>query len=247
MDGDPDAIAGAALRPGEAFAYVEVHIEQGPYLESVAAPVGVVSGISGQSRLLLAFTGEAGHAGTVAMRLRRDPMPAAAELILAAEQLANATTGLLATAGKVDARPGASNVIPGCVELSLDVRHPADSVRLRAVKELEATARQIADDRSLHFEWRLMRNHAAVPCDPSLSEMLAAAVAAGGIAVERLPSGAGHDAAVMATVVPMAMLFVRCAGGVSHRPDESVTVEDVSVAIEVMDRFLDGLGAETGP
>ena len=107
----------AALRPGEARAYVEVHIEQGPYLESVDAPVGVVTAIAGQSRILTAFSGEAGHAGTVAMHLRRDPLPAAAEIVLAAEDLARQTSGLLATVGTIDVTPGASNVIPGQVAL----------------------------------------------------------------------------------------------------------------------------------
>ena len=147
--GDPDALAATALRPGEAFAYLEVHIEQGPYLESVDAPVGVVTAISGQSRILTAFTGEAGHAGTVAMHLRRDPLPAAAEIVLAAENLARHTSGLLATVGTIEVTPGASNVIPGQVRFSMDIRHPEDAVRTDAVSVLERRVREVAATRSL--------------------------------------------------------------------------------------------------
>ncbi|MGH2614879.1 MAG: allantoate amidohydrolase, partial [Thermomicrobiales bacterium] len=244
--GNPDDLAGAALRPGDAFAYVEVHIEQGPYLESVNAPVGVVTAISGQTRILVSFIGEAGHAGTVAMHLRRDPLPAAAECVLAAEQLARRTPGLLATVGVFDAQPGASNVIPGAVNFSLDVRHPRDAVRTNAVDSLEKRAGEIAATRALELHWRVARDHPAVPCDPALVARLADAVAATGRPVERLPSGAGHDAMVMSAVVPVAMLFVRCAGGISHNPAESVDAADVAVAIDVVDRFLDALASE-GP
>ncbi len=239
--GHPDALAATALRPGEAFGYVEVHIEQGPYLESVDAPVGVVTAISGQSRILAALTGEAGHAGTVAMHLRHDPLPAAAEIILATDDLARNTPGLLATVGTIDVTPGASNVIPGQAHFSLDVRHPEDAVRTDAVSTLEQRGREVATTRSLGVEWTIARDHPAVACDASLTTRLAAAVAAAGLPVERLPSGAGHDAVVMSEVVPFSMLFVRCAGGISHHPAESVATSDVATALDVLDRFLDAL------
>lgn len=245
--GNPAGSASMALNPGDAFAYVEVHIEQGPYLESVAAPVGVVTAISGQTRILLSLTGEAGHAGTVAMHLRRDPLPAAAKLVLAAETLARQTRGLLATIGTIKAEPGASNVIPNRVSLSLDVRHPDDQVRADAVGTLYARASAIAATRGLDLDWRLARDHPAVPCDPALIARLGHAVTATGHPVVPLPSGAGHDAVTMAAVVPVAMLFVRCAGGISHHPAESVTAEDVAVAIDVLDRFLGSLADEERP
>lgn len=239
--GDPDALAATALLPGEALAYIEVHIEQGPYLESVDAPVGAVTAISGQSRILTGLTGEAGHAGTVAMHLRRDPLPAAAEIILATENLARQTPGLLATVGTIEVTPGASNVIPGQVRFSIDIRHPEDTVRTDAVSILERRVHEVAASRSLGVEWRIARDHPAVACDASLSTRLAEAVAAAGLPVERLPSGAGHDAVVMSEVVPVGMLFVRCAGGISHHPAESVATDDVAAAIEVLDRFVDAL------
>ena len=240
--GDPHALAGAALRPNEAFAYVEAHIEQGPYLESVDVPVGVVTAISGQSRILASFKGVAGHAGTVAMDLRRDPLPAAAEIVLSAENLARQTSGLLATVGTIEVTPGASNVIPGQVRFSLDVRHPDDAVRDDAVRGLERRTREIAANRALDVEWRVAREHPAVRCDAGLTSRLADAVAASGLGVKLLPSGAGHDAVVMSGAVPVAMLFVRCAGGISHHPAESVATDDVAVAIDVLDRFIGALG-----
>ena len=170
--GDPDALAATALQPGEAFGYIEVHIEQGPHLESVDAPVGVVTAISGQSRILAAFVGEAGHAGTVAMHLRRDPLPAAAEIVLAAEDLARHTPGLLATVGTIEVTPGASNVIPGQARFSLDVRHPEDAVRTDAVSALEQRVREVATTRSLGVEWRIARDHPAVACDASAHDPL---------------------------------------------------------------------------
>ena len=242
--GDPDALADATLRPGEAFAYIEAHIEQGPYLESMGVPVGVVTAISGQSRILASFKGVAGHAGTVAMNLRRDPLPAAAEIVLSAETLARQTSGLLVTVGTIEVTPGASNVIPGQVRFSLDVRHPDDAVRNDAVHVLERRTRDIATSRALDMEWRVAREHPAVLCDARLTRRLTEAVAATGLRVELLPSGAGHDAAVMSEILPVAMLFVRCAGGVSHHPAESVTTNDVAAAIDVLVRFIGALADE---
>jgi allantoate deiminase len=242
--GDVKAIPGAALRPNEAFAYVETHIEQGPHLESVDLPLGVVTAIAGQMRVGLDFRGEAGHAGTVAMALRRDSLPAAAEFILDVERTARESPGLVATVGQVAVEPGASNIIPGSVNLSLDVRHPDDAVRRDAVHALEHDARGIATRRRLGVEWQIVQEQRAVPCDASLSSSLEQAIAGAGLPVERLASGAGHDAVIMSAVVPVAMLFVRCQGGISHNPAESVLNSDVVAAIEVLNRLLDELVKE---
>lgn len=245
--GDPEHLPSAALQPDEAFAYVEVHIEQGPFLESVDAPLGVVTAISGQTRLLATFIGEAGHAGTVAMHLRRDPLPAAAELALAAESLARATPGLLATSGSFLVSPGVSNVIPGSVQLSLDVRHPDDAQRHHAVHHLEHLARSIAAARNLELTWELVRDHPAVQCDPVLVAGLSQAILDIGEPLHLLPSGAGHDAVMVASCLPVGMLFVRCAGGISHNPAESVSTEDVAAAIAAVDRFVDDLASNERP
>jgi allantoate deiminase len=240
--GIPEDVATCALGPDEAFAYVEVHIEQGPRLEAVNAPVGVVIGIAGQSRATITFRGEAGHAGTVAMDLRKDALPAAAELVLAVEAIGRETPELVSTVGLLDVAPGASNVIPGVVRLTLDVRHPDDTVRERTVASLCARAREIATGRGLGLDWTVVQENPAVPCDVALIGTLERAVADGGFPVIRLASGAGHDGVAMAAVLPIAMLFVRCAGGVSHNPAESVAAADVAAAVETLDRFLELLG-----
>ncbi|HEU0116097.1 MAG TPA: allantoate amidohydrolase, partial [Thermomicrobiales bacterium] len=240
--GDPDSLL-RAEGPGRPtlLGYVEAHIEQGPALEALGLPLGVVSAIAGQSRVAVAFSGMAGHAGTVAMPLRRDALPAAAAFVLAVEALAGATDGLVATVGQIAAEPGASNVIPGRVNLSLDVRHPDDAVRADARDRLHAEAKAIAARRGLDLAWDVLQENPAVACDPALSARLADAVAAGGWPVHRLASGAGHDGVIVSRLAPVAMLFVRCAGGVSHNPAEAVTVEDVAAAIAVFDRLLDGI------
>lgn len=242
--GNPDDVSSCALAGTQVFGYVEVHIEQGPRLESRGLPVGVVTGIAGQTRADVTFRGETGHAGTVAMELRRDPLPAAAEFVLAVEHVGRSTTELVATVGAVSVDPGASNVIPGSVELSLDLRHPDDVVRDRAVVELHDRARNIAVARNLDVNWQIVQENAAVPCDPELTALLARAVAAAGYSVEMLPSGAGHDGVAISAIAPIAMLFVRCAGGVSHSPAESVDICDIAAAVDVLDRFLGLLGEQ---
>jgi hydantoinase/carbamoylase family amidase len=238
--GDPSALASARRDRSDLLGYVEVHIEQGPVLEAGDLPVGVVTGIAGQTRAEVAFTGVAGHAGTVPMALRRDALVAAAELVTAVE--ARATDGLVATVGELRVEPGASNVIPARAALSLDVRHLDDAAREAAVADLRARAEGIAAARGLELEWSEVQATAAVACSPALMTELEAAVADAGVRVARLPSGAGHDAAVMARLCDVAMLFVRCGGGISHNPAESVTAEDVAVAIDVTSRLLDRLG-----
>jgi allantoate deiminase len=237
--GDPEALGTARRDPSDLLGYVEVHIEQGPVLEARGVPLGVVTGIAGQSRVAASFEGVAGHAGTVPMELRRDALAAAAELVLAAEGVARETDGLVATVGELAVAPGASNVIPGGASLSLDVRHLDDEARLDAVERLRERAQEIARVRAVGHEWREVQHTPAAPCDPALTDLLARAVGDGAV---RLPSGAGHDAAVMSAIAPVAMLFVRCAGGISHHPDEAVTVEDIGAAIEATTRFLRLLG-----
>jgi allantoate deiminase len=188
--------------------------------------------------------GEAGHAGTVAMELRRDALPAAAELVLAVEQMGRTTPDLVATVGALTVEPGASNVIPSVARCSLDVRHPDDAIRGRAVQALAKRVREIGADRGLSVDWQTLQEHGAVHSDPVLIGRLEQAVADTGLFPMLLHSGAGHDGVVMAAVAPVAMLFVRCAGGISHHPAESVAVDDVAVAIEVLDRFLDRLAEE---
>jgi allantoate deiminase len=237
--GDPDALDDARRSGDGVLGYVEVHIEQGPVLEARDEPVGVVTAIAGQTRAGVVFDGEAGHAGTVPMDLRRDALTAAAEWILTVENFGRGTHGLVATVGETAVEPGAGNVIPGRVTLSLDMRHADDGIREAARERLLRGAEAIAKRRGCDATWSIVQETAAVACDPALTDALAAA--AGGD-VPRLPSGAGHDAAVMSHLAPVAMLFVRCKGGISHNPAESVTAADVAAAVDVTTKFLQALG-----
>jgi allantoate deiminase len=239
--GDPGRIAALARDPATLRGYLEVHIEQGPVLEARDLPVGVVTAIAGQTRASVTFTGRAGHAGTTPMDQRHDALAAAAEWIAAVEASGRAQPGLVATVGEIAAAPNASNVIPAAVTASLDVRHADDATLAAATAALETAAERAAEARGVRLDWELVQANRAVPCDPALTEALAGAVAAQGLPVERLPSGAGHDGVALAAVTPIAMLFVRCAGGVSHHPDESVRADDVAVAIDVLERAAEGL------
>jgi allantoate deiminase len=197
--------------------YVEVHIEQGPVLERLGEPVGVVTAIAGQSHAEVTFIGEAGHAGTVPIEDRRDALVAAAEWVLAVERAGG-------TVGRLEVEPGVRNVIPGRVTATLDLRHPDDAARAATIEDLRSRASRA------EVVWRDTGDIAAVAMDERLG-------AAFGVDV-RLPSGAGHDAAMMASIAPAAMLFVRCRGGVGHNPAEAVEEADVAVAIDALERFL---------
>jgi allantoate deiminase len=232
-------IGEAAYPAGSLLGYLEVHIEQGPVLEAHEAPAGVVEAIAGQSRIWAEVQGRAGHAGTTPMARRYDALAAAAELVLEVERLARSIDGLMATVGALTVEPGAFNVIPGRVRFSVDVRHVQDHIRVTAVNEVCARARALAGRRGVEFVVAEQEHHSAVPADPVLTDWLAEALASTGHYPHRLVSGAGHDAGVMATVAPMAMLFLRSPGGVSHHPDERVLLEDVSVGLDVLIHYLD--------
>jgi allantoate deiminase len=241
--GDPEAIESCRYDPKAVLGYCEVHIEQGPRLEDLDLPVGVVSGIASSNRATVVFRGVPGHAGTMPMRLRRDALCAAAEFVLEVERVGLAQEGLVATVGQIEAQPGASNVIPGQVTLSLDIRHEDGALRAQAYEALRAHAGAIAERREVLLEWTLVQEGPATPCTPALVERMADAVASLGYPVQRLASGAGHDCVALAQLTGVAMLFVRCKGGISHNPAESVKVEDIAVAIDVLSHVLDSLGA----
>lgn len=237
---DPSKIADARVT-GPTIGYLEFHIEQGPVLESLDLSLGVVMAIAGQSRFDVRFEGHANHAGTTPMHLRHDALAGAAEWIGAVEREAVAGRDLVATVGKIDARPGAGNVIAGSAAMSLDVRHTDDAIRAGAVARLLDCAQQIAARRGLAFTSELRLDQAAAPMDPGMTELLAQAVSAGGYADHRMASGAGHDAMIMAKRMPTAMLFLRSPGGISHHPDESVLAQDVAAALDTGVHFLEQL------
>lgn len=236
--GAPPTPGEALYRPGELLGYLEAHIEQGPVLESLGLPLGVVETITSTCRLDVEITGTAGHAGTVPMDRRRDALAGEAALVLDAERVGRDTPGLVATVGELHVEPGASNVIPGRVRLSIDIRHGRDAVRAGAVHTLTERLAALCRERGLVATVAVRTEQPAVSCDPQLVETLAAAVADSGVPVYRLVSGAGHDAAIMAHLAPVAMLFVRSPGGVSHLPAEAVVPEDLPIALEAMLCFV---------
>lgn len=239
--GDPDGLVGAA-RTGEPFiGYVEVHIEQGPVLEAREVPLGVVSAIAGATRAQARFVGRAGHAGTVPMAGRRDALAGASEWALTVEATGRATPGLVATVGALLVEPGAPNVVAGAATATLDARHADDAVRDHAVAALHRSAEAIAAARGLELGWTTRMQTRAVAVDQRLSGLLGDALLAAGHPLVSLPSGAGHDAVALADLTGVAMLFVRCAGGISHHPDESVQGADVAAAIDVLCRLLERL------
>jgi allantoate deiminase len=234
--GDPEA-AVAADAPRLA-GYLEVHIEQGPVLERERLPVAVVSAVAGQTRVRVVVRGEAGHAGTLPMDSRRDALAAAAEVVLAVERVGRSTDGLVATVGAMSLSPNVGNVVPGEVVLLLDARHADDAVRGRAAAAIRAEVEKIASARRVAASWTVRYDTPAIELAPELRRRLGSAIAAAGQPVWTLVSGAGHDAVVLSRICPAAMLFVRCAGGISHDPRESVDEADVAVALDVVERFL---------
>jgi len=237
-----DSYLSAAYPPGSVRAYFEVHIEQGPVLESEGLALGVVDAIAGQRRLAVSMTGTPGHAGTSAMHLRRDALAAAAEAVLAVERIArDGPPDVVATVGSIAVAPGSANVVPGRADFTVDVRAGSDDVRDVAKARIVAALNAVAADRGIGISVEETQVLAASPCDPALADRLAEAVGGLGLPPRRLVSGAGHDAMVMAALAPMAMLFVRCTGGISHNPAEDVMVGDAELALQAMVRFVEGL------
>jgi allantoate deiminase len=229
---------GPTFTPDLLAGYLEVHMEQGPVLENEGFAVGVVTAIAGQLRCRLTWTGKACHAGTTPAPLRRDALVGAAEFICDVEKALGRFGGLVATVGRLTIQPNVSNVVPAIVTHTLDVRHQSDTVLNEACAWLEYRARQIAKARRLGIAWEVLQATPAKKCDPTLSQRLLGVVQTVTGSNCLLPSGAGHDAATLASLFPVAMLFVRCREGLSHHPDEFVALEDISVALQVTVEFL---------
>jgi allantoate deiminase len=240
--GNPAAIASLDRRGKGVAAFIESHIEQGPTLLNEGLPVGVVTAIAGATRMNVKVTGLAGHAGTVPMPVRQDALAAASEMVLAVERLCRANDKLVGTVGVMKVGPGAVNVIPQDVEFSVDIRSGDDAERLHAVEALRAEFAQLAAQRRVQVEATPYFQLKAAPCHQALQTQLAEAIAAEGLPVRHLPSGAGHDAMEFPVVAPTAMLFVRCGnGGISHHPSETMTAEDADIATRVLLRFFENL------
>lgn len=243
---DPAAFPLAALTPGSIAAYLELHIEQARVLETEELTIGVVTGIAGPLWLEATVRGEAGHAGATPMRIRHDPMPAAAELILETERIARGFRDTVATTGQIKARPGSTNVIPSSVTFTIDLRDVDRKDRDEAEASIREAARQIALRRGVVIELQDLARIAPVTCPEEIMTVLEEAAEDLSLSCRRMPSGAGHDAMNLARLCPVGMLFVPSRNGWSHRPDEYTSPEDCIAgtnvllqAIRLLDQRLD--------
>ncbi len=234
--GDPERAG--SIRANFVAAFVEAHIEQGPLLEAEGLPIGVVTAINGATRLEVGVDGVAGHAGATPMALRRDALAAAAEMTLSVEARARGEADLVATVGRLEVWPGATNVIPGHVQFSVDLRAPDDARRAAALADLRASIHSIAAARGVRATVAKTHEADAFVCDPRVVAGLTRAVEEVGVKPRLLPSGAGHDTMVMGRLCPAGMLFVRCKGGVSHNPLESITPEDCAYGLAALTRYV---------
>ncbi len=244
---DAEHITAEAYHRADVLGYLEVHIEQGPVLEQANEPLGVVSAIASQGRYRFAIRGEAGHAGTVPMAVRHDALAAAAEMTLMIEQVARKGTksSLVGTVGEMRVSPGASNVIPGSVEFSLDLRAANDEARVAAANEIRAAARQIGIKRGVVVGIETVHEKPVATCAPRLRKAIAAAIeGVTGARPRELMSGAGHDGQAMVHLTDIGMIFVRCRAGISHNPLEFVTQADVGLAVEALVRTIANIAGE---
>jgi allantoate deiminase len=238
MGGNKEKLVNDAIPAKNWMGYFEIHIEQGPVLYEKNIPVAVVTGIAAQKRIELIFSGIAGHAGTVPMNMRYDALCAAAECIIAIENFSHHQEKFVATIGKLDIHHSASNVIPGRVTCSLDLRSIDEMILSENSLHLSDLGKEICRKRNIGFEWNIIQETRPVHCDTKLNELLKEAIAGNGHEVMELVSGAGHDAVAISQVAPVAMLFVRCFKGISHNPLENVEKKDIAAAIKVSDAFL---------
>ena len=241
---NPDEVGTLARRADDVLGYLEVHIEQGPVLDTENLPVGVVTAIAGASRLKITVQGVAGHAGTVPMHLRQDAFAAVAAMVSMVERVALETADLVATVGRVEVLPGTVNVIPARASFTIDIRSPFDAVRRDAVARLSSLFAEVAAARNVGVDITTYYQAAAAPCGPMFQDALAAAIERQGLPVLSLPSGAGHDGLAMVHLCPIGMLFVRCAGGISHNPAEAIEAADAETALLVLLDALRILGVE---
>ena len=236
---DADQIGQAARRPDDILAFLELHIEQGPVLEALGRPAGAVTAINGQTRLSVTITGEAGHAGTVPMGLRRDALAVAAEGVLAVERECDGNDDVVGTVGILRVTPGAINVIPGEANLTVDIRGKDDVVRRKVVAEVSRAVRKAAEQRNCFAQISVLHEVVSAPCAERMIKIIERAIAAAGFEPCRMPSGAGHDAAAMAELCDVGMIFLRSERGISHNPAERTSEEDVAVGIDILLKVLD--------
>lgn len=241
--GDVSNISKASIPKSEWLGYLEAHIEQGPVLWDENLSLCLVSSIAAQKRLNVEWTGAAGHAGTCPMTLRQDALCAAAEFVLKVEEIGRKHTDrkLVSTVGKLNTKPNSSNVIPGLVTHSVDIRSPDDELLETVMQTLQRTADDIAHKRGLKYAWQLVQSNSSVSCDAGLKDTLGRSIVSQVDRLIEIPSGAGHDAVMISKVAPVCMLFVRCKDGISHNPLEYASPADIGDALKVCNDFIEKL------
>lgn len=242
--GNPQEIPQLARRPEAVIGFVEVHIEQGPVLEQRDHALGVVTALTGIERHRMVVTGKAGHAGTTPMPGRRDALVGAAEMVVEADRILNATDDLVGVVGKLEVRPNAVNVIPAEVNFTLELRSPHTGLREQGRREVLEACQRLAQARGLELSSERTYQAEGVDCADWLVEALEQACRGCEEPAERMFSGAGHDGLAMHDLTDIGMLFVRCRDGLSHHPDEAISVEDAGRATQVLMRFLTDLGKD---
>ena len=242
LAGELAAIAALRRDPARYLGFVEVHIEQGPVLDAMDLPLGIVTSINGSRRWTGNISGMASHAGTTPMGQRRDAAAAAAELVLAVERLAGAVPEVVGTVGMLAVPAGSINVVPGRCQFSIDIRATTDAARDACASAVLAEIEAIAERRGVAIALEETMRAAAAPCDPVWQARWEAAVTALGLPIHRMPSGAGHDAMKLHEAMPQAMLFVRGGNaGISHNPLESISNHDAELCVAAFSRLLDDL------
>jgi allantoate deiminase len=237
--GNVNKLSKDAIAREDWLGYFEIHIEQGPVLYEKNIPVGIVTAIAGQRRAEIVFKGEAGHAGTVPMHMRKDALACAALFVLTAEAYSkDISANLVATVGKLNIANAASNVVPGEVICSLDIRHADEAVLSSSYDEIKHLTESICRKRDIDVTWKLVQQGKPADCDVNMNKLLAQSIAESGYEVVEMISGAGHDAVPVSEISPVSMLFVRCYKGISHNPAENVELTDIAAAIKVSDNFI---------
>jgi beta-ureidopropionase / N-carbamoyl-L-amino-acid hydrolase len=231
---DPDLVDSARRQPGDFTAFIELHIEQGRVLEESGVAVGIVDIIAAPTRFRLSLSGQADHSGATPMSLRRDALTGAAEVILAVERLANSAAGVVGTVGTVRVDPDAINVVPGRVDLGIDIRSTVSSDKRHVVDHLLAEVEQIAGRRGLTSSLNLLTDEEPVVLDRRVIDVLAKSAAKRSISSSVMPSGAGHDAMHVAALCPTGMVLAPSVGGISHHHQEWTEMEDIVTAIQVV-------------
>lgn len=231
---DPERLDEVRRPPSDVAAFLEIHIEQGRVLEEAPAAVGIVGTIAAPTRFRLTLSGQADHSGATPMNLRRDALAGAAEIILAVERCAKAVSGVVATVGTAKVEPGAINVVPGNVEMSIDIRSTVGSARRDVVDQIRNEIDRVCTARDLSSNLELLTDEDPVTLHPQIIDTLERAARQRGTSYLHMPSGAGHDAMHLATICPTGMLLVPSRGGISHHADEWTDFDDIVEGIQVI-------------